>query len=68
MRHKECQGYFDIYTENTDKVSMIILMSEEDPTKICGRAILWLDDKRRRFMDRIYTIRNSDILLFKEYC
>jgi hypothetical protein len=68
MRHSECQKYFDIYTENTDKVSMIILISEEDTTKICGRAILWLDEKGRRFMDRIYTIRNSDILLFKEYC
>lgn len=68
MRHSDCQKYFDIYTKNTDKVSMIILMSEEEPTKICGRAILWLDDRGRRFMDRIYTIRNSDILLFKEYC
>ena len=68
MRFEKCQDYFDIYTENPERISMVILMSVEDPEKISGRALLWLDDKGRKFMDRIYTIKNTDITLFKEYC
>ena len=68
MRYTRCQDFFDIYIENPDKVSMVILLSEDDSSKIAGRAILWLDDNDRYIMDRIYTIRTADILLFKEYC
>lgn len=68
MRYPKCQDFFDIYVENPDKVSMVILLSEEDSSKIAGRAILWLDDNDRYIMDRIYFIRTADILLFKEYC
>jgi hypothetical protein len=68
MRHSRCQDYFDIYVNNPDKVSLVILLSEQDSSKIAGRAILWLDDNDRYIMDRIYTIRTADILLFTEYC
>ena len=68
MRHSRCQDYFDIYVNNPDKVSLVILLSEQDSSKVAARAILWLDDNDRRIMDRIYTIRTADILLFTEYC
>jgi len=68
MRYDRCQDFFDIYVNNPERVSMVILLSEEDSSKIAGRAILWLDDEGRRIMDRIYIIRTPDILLFIEYC
>lgn len=68
MRYERCQDYFDIYTKNPDKVKLVILLSEDDFSKIAGRAILWLDKSGRYIMDRIYIIRTADILLFIEYC
>jgi hypothetical protein len=68
MRYDRCQDYFDIYVSNPERVSLVILLSEQDSSKIAGRAILWLDDSGRRIMDRIYVIRTADILLFIEYC
>jgi hypothetical protein len=68
MRYDRCQDYFDIYVSNPERVSLVILLSEQDSSKIAGRALLWLDDSGRRIMDRIYIIRTADILLFIEYC
>ena len=68
MRHSRCQDYFDIYVSNTERVSLVVLLSEQDSSKIAGRAILWLDDNDRYIMDRIYIIRTADVLLFIEYC
>jgi hypothetical protein len=68
MRYDRCQDYFDIYVNNPERVSLVVLLSEQDSSKIAGRALIWLDDKGRRIMDRIYTIRTADILLFIEYC
>ena len=52
MRHDSCQGYFDIYTENEDKIEMIIATNEDN--KLIGRAILWKTDDHGLFCDRIY--------------
>lgn len=52
MKHDSCQEYFDIYTENTDNISMIIMLNSEGYIK--GRAILW-DFQANKIMDRIYT-------------
>ena len=43
MAHSECQDYFDIYTENPEKISLLILFSdkEDKPNKIVGRALIW---------------------------
>lgn len=68
MRYDRCQDYFDIYVSNPERVSLVVLLSEQDSSKIAGRAILWLDDDGRRIMDRIYIIRTADVLLFIEYC
>ena len=52
MRHESCQNYFDIYTENDDKIQMIIATDYDN--KLLGRAILWNTDSHGLFCDRIY--------------
>jgi len=52
MRHGSCQDYFDIYTDNEDKVKMIIAVDDEN--MLIGRAILWNTDSHGLFCDRIY--------------
>ena len=64
MRHKKCQKYLDIYTRNPNQVSLIILKSKE---RVRGRALLWTDVQGRKFMDRVYTIADSDIVLFTKF-
>jgi len=60
--------YFDIYVNNPEKISLVILKND-DGDKILGRALLWeLDQPKITFMDRIYTASDSYIQLFKDYC
>ncbi len=71
--------YFEIYTTNKN-VSLVILYDDEGTigengkytsTHIKGRAILWnayIDGVGDvKFMDRIYTVQDSDVELFKQY-
>jgi hypothetical protein len=41
MRHAKCQPYFDLYVQNPENIKLLILRSKNDPSKICGRALLW---------------------------
>jgi hypothetical protein len=71
MRYKRCQSYLDIYVENPESCSLLILKGN-DPDKIAGRALIWTIHEGpgvtgRRFMDRIYTIKDSDRILFEAY-
>jgi hypothetical protein len=69
MRYDRCQMYLDIYTQNS-QASLLLLMSETDEDKICGRAILWEMEPYEvstKVMDRIYTIRTADQQLFKDW-
>jgi hypothetical protein len=77
MRHSRCQKYFDIYTDNDEVVSMIILKSRNDPDKIIGRAILWdatfinrsepIEEPNIKFMDKIYVNDYSDENFFIKF-
>jgi len=69
--------YFDIYTCN-DQVSLLILFDDEGSIengeytsdKIKGRAILWeceINGVSSILVDRIYTVNDSDVELFKQY-
>jgi hypothetical protein len=70
--------YFDIYTKNS-QVSLVILYDDDGviedgkykSRKIKGRAILWdcefKDGSKIIFMDRIYSVSESDIVLFKQF-
>lgn len=71
MRYQRCQKYLDIYVENPEVCSLLILKGDT-PDKIIGRALIWtIHDgpgvAGRKFMDRIYTINDSDRLLFEAY-
>jgi hypothetical protein len=59
--------YFDIYISNPDVCSLVILRDQEVTDKILGRALLWTLSDGKRYMDRIYTINDSDVQLFKDY-
>jgi hypothetical protein len=69
MRYDRCQSYLSIYTDNS-QASLLILLSEAEEDKICGRAILWEMEpyeKSTKVMDRIYVIRTADQQLFKDW-
>lgn len=67
MRHSRCQEYFGIYTDNPEKVSLLIYFKDKDDNKIAGRALLWKTDDDLYVMDRIYIVDSSDTVLFIEY-
>jgi hypothetical protein len=64
MSYKECQEYFDIYTENPEVVSLLILKLDE---KLIGRALLWRLEEGGRFMDRVYCSTEYDERIFTKY-
>lgn len=72
MRFEKCDDFIDFYSQN-DGVEMVILMSDEVEGTIIGRALLWdiseIDGEKvnRKFLDRIYTLYDSDVNLFKDY-
>jgi hypothetical protein len=68
MRYNRCSTYFGIYEDNS-QVSLLLLKSDKDTNKICGRAILWKTSNEisNNVMDRIYTIKPSDEQLFKDW-
>jgi hypothetical protein len=55
-----------LYAES-ENVSLLIYKSPDDENKILGRAILWTLVDGKKFLDRIYTTRDSDVNLFIEY-
>ena len=66
MKHEHCQKYFGVYTQNTDKVSMLVMFDDED--MVIGRALLW-DFDSYKLMDRIYTINDERYSsYFKKWC
>jgi len=75
MRQSSRNSYLDFYAYNTpDKgnysyVGLLILLDDND--KLLGRAIIWFNSIKpepgRIFMDRVYTTKDSDIDIFKNY-
>jgi hypothetical protein len=61
MRYDSCQKMFDLYVENPDKISMIVMFDEND--KVMGRSLLWEFDNNK-IMDRIYTINDEQLTFF----
>lgn len=58
------KSYFDLYVKNDDVVSMLVMESDG---KILGRALLWTLRDGNIFMDRVYTITDSDAVIFENY-
>lgn len=63
MRYEDAQYYFDLYTET----SVNILVFSAPNKKVMGRAVIWTLTDGRKFMDRVYTNRDSDVDLFIKY-
>jgi hypothetical protein len=64
-------NYFDIYSDNPDVCKMLILKRDN---KLLGRALIWklkeINNKKVDdvyFMDRQYTVKDSDVIKFREY-
>lgn len=68
LSDNNCQKYLNIYCDNPDKCNMLILTNKNN--KLMGRALVWKNlrmPEDRIFMDRIYTVKQSDVELFKKY-
>lgn len=75
MRHKAKQPLLKLYTTNPESVKLLI-MTQKDSSgqeKLRARALLWQDAKLNsssssiKVMDRIYTIYDSDVFVFKKW-
>ena len=66
MRYRGCQDFLDIYVKNPEVCQLLILKSD-DKDRITGRALIWKLTDGSYYMDRIYTINDSDKLLFQDY-
>jgi hypothetical protein len=51
----------DFYLYVVD-LEMVVLLNSEN--QIIGRALLWVDDKSRKFLDRVYYIYDADYFKF----
>lgn len=60
------EEWLEVYTENPE-VGLVIYKSMDDTEKIIGRALLWKLADGKEFLDRIYTVNDSDVQLFRDY-
>ncbi len=67
MRYEKCQKYLDIYVKNPEVCSLLVMYSDQNKTKICGRALIWKTTDNIHVMDRIYTVNDYDIEVFRKY-
>lgn len=71
MRQSDRNKFMKIYSENPDKVKMLVLFSDDD--KVRARALLWYGVKDNnssneyKFMDRIYYYYDHDVNFFKDW-
>ena len=66
MRFGRCQGFFKIYTDNPE-VCQLLILKDETGKKIEGRALLWTTVEGKKFMDHIYTSKDSLVKLFAKW-
>jgi hypothetical protein len=66
MSEDECGPYLNIYKDNPNQCKLLILKNDTGD-KIKGRALVWRLKDGRIFMDRVYTITDSDIMTFTNY-
>lgn len=65
MKHEHCQRYLDLYIENQDNVTMLVMLNDKD--RLIGRALLW-DFDGYKIMDRIYTQNDEELsFYFKQW-
>ena len=65
MRYSNCQDFFDIYVQNPEVCKMLIYIN--DYNELRGRALLWTLADGTKYMDRIYTSKDSYDTLFLKW-
>lgn len=67
MKHVKSQRRLPIYTDNPDKIKMLVIKNKEN--KLLGRALLWKLDvpKGKIYMDRVYSAEDYIDKLFIDY-
>lgn len=58
MRYESCQKMFDVYVENPDTISLLLMLDTDG--YVMGRSLLWNFDKNK-IMDRIYTVNDEQL-------
>jgi len=57
-----CMGdkhdFLKIYTDNPDKISLLVFYDRVETDKICGRCLLWKCDNGVTYHDRVYYIKD----------
>ena len=56
MKHRNCQSFLNIYTENPETIKLLIMLDQKG--FLLGRALLW--NIEPKIMDRIYTIDDEE--------
>jgi hypothetical protein len=69
MRQADRNKFMQLYVDN-EEVKMLILLADDG--KLLGRAILWdkvfdMNNSEYKLMDRIYTVYDHDVNLFKNW-
>ena len=67
MKYQNCSRGIKFYAANPETISLLIYKSNESPTKIKGRAILWKGIDGNTYIDRIYGINNNITLSIASY-
>jgi hypothetical protein len=57
MRYPKCQDFLDIYVENPQVCKLLIFTNTENELR--GRALLWTLENGKKYMDRVYTNKDS---------
>jgi len=67
LRYEESGKFLEMYVNNPDVISMLIL--KDDVDRLRGRALLWnlTYPEGRMYMERIYTINDYDVEIYKNY-
>ena len=67
MKYPHTQPYLDIYVQNPELVTMLIMKHPEVEDKILGRALLW-NFNGNKIMDRIYSTNDEQYQIrFKKW-
>jgi hypothetical protein len=61
MKHECCQQFFNMYVDNKDVISMLVMLDDND--MLMGRALLW-NYESHKIMDRIYTTCDEDLAFY----
>lgn len=67
MRHSHKTSFMNIYAENPDKISLVIVT---ESNKLIARALLWkveCNGEKKIYLDRIYTKNDSDSIFVRDW-